>query len=555
MTDPMNRRVFLGRSALAAAAGLTAPLLQSCTGLRSASANASAGPFQPSWNSLAQYRVPDWFRDAKFGIWAHWGPQCQPERGDWYAREMYVEGNPRYRFHVERYGHPSKAGFKEVIHEWKAEQWDPEALVSLYKRVGAQYFFALANHHDNLDLWDSRYQPWNSVAVGPRKNIIGGWAKAARANGLRFGVSVHAAHSWSWFEPAQGADRQGPLAGVPYDGKLTKADGAGQWWEGLDPQDLYAQAHQPAPNFQVGNSIHARWSWGNGVTPPTDAYCRKFLDRTLDLIDRYEPDLLYFDDTAVPFWPINDIGLQIAANYYNGNLRRRGNLEAVLFGKILDEQQRQCLVWDIERGQANDILPLPWQTDTCIGSWHYDRSIYEQGRYKTAETVVRMLVDIVSKNGNLLLSIPVRGNGTIDEKELQVLEGIEAWMKVNRESIFGTRPWRVFGEGPATQGAALSAQGFNEGRGRPFTAEDIRFATRGDTLYATALGWPDSGRLVVKSLAEGSPDRGVIRSVRLLGHNGSLDWRRSGEGLSVQLPATRPADYAHVLEIKGLTLG
>jgi len=554
MIDPLDRRAFLARSALAAAAGVTAPLLQSCARPNRSSPAVAAGPFEPNWDSLRQYRVPDWFRDAKFGIWAHWGPQCQPERGDWYAREMYIEGSPRYRFHVARYGHPSKAGFKEVIHEWQAEQWDPDALVSLYKRVGAQYFFALANHHDNLDLWDSRFQPWNSVAVGPRKNIIAGWAKAARANGLRFGVSVHASHAWSWFEPAQGADREGPLAGVPYDGKLTKAAGAGQWWEGLDPQELYAQAHQPAPDFQVGNSIHARWSWGNAVTPPSDAYCRKFLDRTLDLIDRYQPDLLYFDDTAVPFWPINDIGLQIAAHYYNGNLRRHGELEAVLFGKILDEQQRQCLVWDIERGQANEILPFAWQTDTCIGSWHYDRNLYEQGRYKTAETVVRMLVDIVSKNGNLLLSVPVRGSGTIDEKELQVLEGIEAWMGVNRESIFGSRPWRVFGEGPATQGAALSAQGFNEGRGRPFTAEDIRFTTRGGTLYATALGWPESGRLVVKSLADGSPDRGQIRSVRLLGNQGVLPWDRNREGLSVQLPARRPCDHAYVLEIDGLTL-
>jgi hypothetical protein len=227
------------------------PLLQSCAVTHSG----NIGADQPI-NGIALYRVPDWFA-MQFGIWAHWGPQCQPERGDWYAREMYIEGNPRYRFHVEHYGHPSKAGFKEVIHEWKAEQWDPDALVSLYKRVGAQYFFALANHHDNLDLWDSRFQPWNSVAVGPRKNIIDGWAKAARANGLRFGVSVHAAHSWSWFEPAQGADRDGPLAGVPYDGKLTKADGAGQWWDGLDPRTCMPRPTSRHPTSRSGTPIHA----------------------------------------------------------------------------------------------------------------------------------------------------------------------------------------------------------------------------------------------------------------------------------------------------------
>ena len=171
----------------------------------------ATGKFQPAWESLKQYQTPEWFRDAKFGIWAHWGPQCQPEDGDWYARGMYEEGSGQYKFHVAQYGHPSKFGFKDVIHEWKAENWDPEKLMALYKRAGAQYFFALANHHDNFDNYDSKYQPWNSVAIGPKKDLIGGWAKAARASGLRFGVSVHAAHAWTWYEPAQGADKKGRL--------------------------------------------------------------------------------------------------------------------------------------------------------------------------------------------------------------------------------------------------------------------------------------------------------------------------------------------------------
>jgi alpha-L-fucosidase len=556
MAQPLRRRTFIAHGAMAATATLAAPLLQSCAHRARTSPTVPSGPFQPDWDSLTQYRVPEWFRDAKFGMWAHWGPQCQPERGDWYARNMYLEGTSQYRDHLERYGHPSGAGFKDIIHEWKAENWDPDALVSRYRRVGAQYFFALANHHDNLDLWDSRFQPWNAVSVGPRKNIISGWARAARANGLPFGVSVHASHAWSWYEPAQGADREGPLAGVPYDGKLQKADGAGRWWDGLDPQDLYAQSHRPAEGFLNPNSISSRWNWGNGVTPPDEAYCRKVLDRIVDLIDRYEPDLLYFDDTALPFWPISDVGLRIAAHHYNGDMRRHhGSLQAVLFGKVLDERQRRCMVWDIERGQANEILPYPWQTDTCIGNWHYDRAVYEQDRYKMAETVVRMLVDIVSKNGNLLLNIPVRGDGTLDDKELRVLDGIEAWMTVNRECILDSRPWRVFGEGPAMRGAALSAQGFNEGKGRPFTAADIRFTTRGERLYAIALGWPDGGRLVVKSLVEGGPDAGEIRSVRLLGAPGQLRWSRDREGLTVQLPATPPCDYAYAIEVTGLRLG
>jgi alpha-L-fucosidase len=191
--------------------------------------------FLPTWESLQNYAVPEWYRNAKFGIWAHWGPQCEPEHGDWYGRGMYEEGSDHYKYHVQKYGHPSKFGFKDVIHQWKAEKWDPDQLVALYKRVGAKYFFAMANHHDNLDLWNSKYQSWNSVNVGPKKDLIGGWAKAAKKQGLPFGVSVHASHAWMWFEPAQGSDKSGPLAGVPYDGKITKADGKGAWWAGMDP--------------------------------------------------------------------------------------------------------------------------------------------------------------------------------------------------------------------------------------------------------------------------------------------------------------------------------
>ncbi|GAA5020946.1 hypothetical protein GCM10025794_07830 [Massilia kyonggiensis] len=193
---------------------------------RSALAATSPGPFTADWDSLAAYRTPDWFRNAKFGIWAHWGPQCEPEHGDWYARNMYKEGSNQYRYHLEKYGHPSKFGFKDVIRQWRAEQWDPDALLALYRKAGARYFVALANHHDNFDLYDSRFQPgWNSTRIGPKKDLIAGWAKAARAQGLRFGVSVHAAHAWTWYEVAQGADKAGPYAGIPYDGVLTAAAG------------------------------------------------------------------------------------------------------------------------------------------------------------------------------------------------------------------------------------------------------------------------------------------------------------------------------------------
>ncbi len=503
------------------------------------------GPFQPSWGSLSQYQVPEWYRDAKFGIWAHWGPQCEPEHGDWYARQMYQEGNSDYKFHVEHYGHPSKFGFKDVIHQWKAENWDPQKLLALYKRAGAQYFFALANHHDNFDNFDSQYQPWNSMNMGPKKDLIGGWAKAARDNGLRFGVSVHAAHAWSWYEVSQGADKKGPLAGVPYDGKLTKANGAGLWWEGYDPQDLYAQNHVP------GRRLEWDWNAARGSSVPDAAYCQKFYNRTIDLINKYRPDLIYFDDTVLPLYPVSDAGLKIATHYYNSSMQwNDGKLQGVLFGKILNEQQRHCMVWDIERGQSNTIEPLPWQTDTCIGSWHYDRGIFERHGYKSTKTVIQTLADVVSKNGNLLLSIPVRGDGTIDSDELAVVEGIAAWMDVNREAIFGTRPWKVYGEGPASEhAAAIRAQGFNEGRGKPLTADDVRFTTKGDVLYAITMGWP-SKTLHVKSLGKDSKllDQ-AIANIQLLGSPEKVRWSQGADALAIEPMQNKPCDDAYVFKI------
>jgi alpha-L-fucosidase len=511
--------------------------------------NMQTGSFSPTWESLARYEVPEWFRDAKFGMWAHWGPQCQPERGDWYARGMYQEGSDQYKYHVEKYGHPSKFGFKDVINDWKADKWDPEAIVSLYKKAGAKYFMALANHHDNFDLYNSKHHKWNSTRLGPKKDLIGGWAKAAKNNGLPFAVSVHAAHAWSWYETSQRSDKNGPLAGVPYDGKLTKADGGGKWWNGYDPQELYAQNHLLSKNSENNNTIHSQWAWDNGVTPPTKAYLENFYDRTIDLIDKYDPELVYFDDTVLPLWPISDTGLRIAAHLYNKSIKKNGKLTAGIFGKILDEQQRKCMIWDIERGQSNKIEPLPWQTDTCIGQWHYDRRVYDNNRYKTPATVIHTLIDVVSKNGNLMLNVPLRGDGSIDEKARATVDGIAEWMSINSEAIYGTRPWHTFGEGPAIAGAApISAQGFNEGRGKPFTAEDIRFTTKDKVLYAALMGWPVNKSIIVKTLGEA---KNKINNVSLLGIPGRLAFTQTAEGLRVTLPEHVSGKIAYVLKIEG----
>ena len=509
--------------------------------------------FKPNWESLSKYKVPDWFRDAKFGMWAHWGPQCEPEAGDWYARGMYQEGSWQYKFHVKKYGHPSKFGFKDVINVWKADKWNPEELVNLYKDSGAKYFMAMANHHDNLDLYDSKYQPnWNTTKLGPKKDIIAGWEKAARKAGLPFAVSVHAAHAWSWFETSQRADKKGDLAGIPYDGNLTKEDGAGTWWEGLDPQELYAQNHPLSENSLNNGTIHSQWNWGNGVAKPSDAYIEKFYNRTIDLIDKYNPDLVYFDDTALPLWPISDAGLRIAAHLYNKSLEKNETVQTVVTGKILDEQQRKAMVWDIEKGQSNNIEPLPWQTDTCIGNWHYDRGVYNDKRYKSAKTVIHTLVDVVSKNGNLMLNIPVRGDGSIDELERKIVEEIGVWMKLNSTSIYGTRPWKIFGEGPQQESAAaLTAQGFNEGKGKPYTFKDIRFAQKEDILYATVMAWPEDGKILIKSLGKESkyhPQK--IKKIKLLSTGEKLKYKQHSDFLEVYFPNDQPkASYANVLEI------
>jgi len=356
---------------------------------------------------------------------------------------------------------------------------------------------------------------------------------------MYFGISIHSAHAWTWYEPAQRADKEGPLAGVPYDGKLTKADGKGKWWNGFDPQELYAQNHPLSENSENNWMIHSQWAWGNGAYPPSDEYCMNFFNRNVDMMNRYNPDLVYYDDTAMPLWPVSDVGLRAVAHYYNKSVKaNNGKNEAVVFAKILSEEQQNALVWDVEKGVPDQLQKKPWQTCTCLGSWHYDRSIYEHSRYKSAKTVVHMLIDIISKNGNLLLSVPQRGDGTIDDKEIKVLEEIAAWMAVNSEGVYETRPWTIFGEGPVAEASnPINAQGFNEGRHQPYTAKDIRFVTKGDILYVHVLALPEDGKVVIQSLSKGNPlMQKAINKVELVGSKTPVKFERTAEGLLIELP-------------------
>jgi alpha-L-fucosidase len=496
-----------------------------------------AGSFRPNWESLKAYRLPDWYRDAKFGIWAHWTPQSVPEQGDWYAHGMYVQGSAQYDYHVKTYGHPSRFGYKDICNLWKAENWDPEELIRLYSRAGAKYFVALANHHGNFDCWDSKHQPWNSVNVGPKKDVVGTWERAARANGLKFGVTYHGtpARVWREFMPVRyGSDATGPLRGVPYDGVLTKADGQGKWWDGMDPRAFNGRPHHK--------------------NDPCPEFVDDFMLRVQDVIDKYNPDLLYFDDGAafgkdLRVWlGMPELTPHIMAYYYNAHMRRNaGKLDAVFNIKVVPAPLRGTLVRDFEMTQASGIELDPWQTDACLGNYHYDRSLYENHRYRTAEEIVHLLVDVVSKNGNLLLSIPLPGDGRPDDDEVAFLDRFGDWMAINSEAIHYSRPWKIYGEGPSGSGAGVSLYW---GSLPPFVSSDIRFTTRGDTLYAIALAWPEDGTLVIKSLASDSPHyRGQIARIGLLGSDPDLEWSRNADGLTVSLPQKPPCDFAYVFKI------
>lgn len=519
MMDFSRRSLLAGAAAMAGCA--TAPK--------------TPGPFEASWDSLiSHYRTPDWFADAKLGIWAHWGPQCVPEFGDWYGRLMYIQGSPFYEHHVATYGHPSEVGFIDLIGRWRAEAFEPEALLDLYQAAGAKFIVSMANHHDNVDMFASAHHEWNTTRIGPMRDIVGIWERAVRARGLRFGVSNHAAHAWHWWQTAYGYDAMGPRAGVRYDAaRLTRADGAGKYWQGLDPQVLYTGATMAPPDgidsIAAMNAFHDANSgqWIETIPPNNHAFARSWALRQRDLIDRYKPDYCYFDNYALP---LEHYGLEATAHFYNAALNWRGETPVVT-GKRLDASQRRGIVESVERGFLTDTRAEVWQTCTCIGDWHYNRARFRDRSYMPAKAVLQRLVDVVSKNGVLLLSIPLRGDGSIDSEERAILADMAAWMSVNGEAIHGSRPWRRWGEGPARIVEGMHG----EGQVGPFTAEDIRFTAKGGALYAIAMDWPAPGApLAIRALGRQALGRAVGRA-ELVG-GGPLPIRQADEALYIETP-------------------
>jgi alpha-L-fucosidase len=507
------------RSALkvVAAAAVAARTASSQTGPEFA-----PGPFQATRESLRGYRVPDWLRDAKFGIWAHWGPQSAAEYGDWYARNMYIEGHRQYKYHLQRYGHPSKFGFKDVIPTWKAEKFDPDFLMGLYTKAGAKYFVSMGVHHDNFDLWNSRHNPWNATKMGPKRDVVGEFKKAALKRGLKFGVSEHLAVSYNWFQTSHGADKEGPYKGVPYDGADPKN------------QSLYHETHPAPQNSWDESAVPLKWK-------------QHYYARVKDLLDQYEPDLLYTDGPVF----FEQWGLGLTAHLYNMSAKKNGGrTETVYANKSKTDCPTGMCLMDVERGIIDNISPAPWQTDTCVGHWHYDK----EAQYKSPKIVIDMLVDIVSRNGNMLLNFPLPSNGMLDSAELKILDEITRWMGVNSEAIYATRPWKTFGSGPALRAAAAAraafdhhaAGAFNESGRKELGLEDVRYTQKGKNLFAFAMGW-GQGPAAFPELGTGSSFQAPkITSVTLLGFPGKLQWSQEAGGLKVTLPAQKPCDHAVV---------
>jgi len=473
------------------------------------------GPFRADWESLAKYREPQWYQDAKFGIFIHWGVYSVPAFGsEWYPRNMYQQGSPEYEHHIATYGAQNKFGYKDFIPMFKAEHFDPAAWARLFREAGAKYVVPVAEHHDGFPMYESSLTDWCAGKMGPKRDILGDLAQAIRAEGLHFGASSHRAeHDW-FFD-----------GGRAFDSDVN------------DPKygDLYGPAHVRRLRPGYDNDLIEDWTY---VSPE---YADDWLARTAEIVEKYHPDLIYFD------WWIGQPSFRrnisrFAAFYYNQGADRGT-------GAIIDYKdhafQENSATLDIERGQLTDIRPSHWQTDTSVSnkSWGY----VHNDTYKTSEFVVHQLVDIVSKNGNLLLNIGPRSDGTIPEEEQQILREVGAWLKVNGEAIYGTRPWKICGEGPTK----VAGGAFHDTDTKPYTEEDFRFTRKGSTLYAIGLAWPAGGVAHIHNLGTdtpgGSPE---IQRVTLLGSEARIEWQQQGDGLTVKLPAQAPSKYGYALRIQ-----
>lgn len=520
----------------------------------------TSGPYEPTWKSIeANYSgTPEWLRDSKFGIWIHFGPQSAGESGDWYARKMYVEGTPAYENHLKNYGHPSEVGYKEVLRDWNPKKFDPQALVDIYKDAGARFLIIQGVHHDQLDMWDSKYQPWNSTRLGPKRDLIGEWEKAARKAGIRFGLTFHHEYSWWWWQTAFQSDTKGDKKGVPYDGNLTLTDGKGKWWEGLDPKYLYGINLREYET--VAEAANSRWS------PPqagifsdhleyAEWYAKWWALRMMDAVDKYNPDFIYTDGTdQQPFSGSGtgtgykcDAMQRVIADFYNKTLDRRGKVD--VFSIVKFRKQTNGTVNTCETGIPENIkTDQAWIAETPVGDWFYGPNFVY-----SSDAVIRYLLEIVARDGAVGVSIPLRPDGSLDEGCVKMLKEVGEWMRINGPGIYGSSAWSVLGEGKdgklnVLPGGFIGANQANHS----FYTTDFRFTVGKDgAIYAWCMTVPKAGdKLKIVSLGS---DTGLgqkqVTSVELLGEKNKIEWKQEADGLNIVYP-----DSAHLKTAVGFRI-
>lgn len=502
------------------------------------------GPFEPTWESIeANYPgTPDWLREAKLGLWVHFGPQAAGQSGDWYARRLYIPGTSAYKNHLRKYGHPSKVGYKDVLRDWNPDKLDPAKLVEIYRDAGVRFLIIQGVHHDQFDMWDSEYQPWNSTRMGPKRDLLGEWATAARKADIRFGVTFHHEYSWWWWQTAFQSDTEGARAGVPYDGNLTSADGKGQWWEGLDPRLLYGINLREYNG--VAKAANSLWS------PPAPGIFRNHLQfnewyakwwalRMMDAVDKYQPDFIYTDGTdQQPFSGSGtgtgykcDAMQRVIADFYNKTLARRGTVDVF---SIVKFRKKTNGTVNTEEGHIPRHIKTDqdWIGETPVGDWYYGPDFTY-----SSDAVIRYLLEQVSRDGNVGICVSLLPDGSLDEGSSTMLKEIGKWMRINGQGIYGSRAWIKLGEGSNyLPGGKIGGRQANQ----KFATSDFRFTVgRDGSLYAWCMTVPQAGdKLRITSLGKESGLLAEpVSSVEMLGSKRRIKWKQEEGALVIECPS------------------
>ena len=524
---------------------------------------AAPGPFEPTWASIEKNYPgePAWLRESKFGIWVHFGPQSAGESGDWYARRLYAPDTPASRNHREKFGHPSEVGYKEVLRDWNPTKLDPAALTKLYHDAGARFLLIQGVHHDNFDLWDSQYQPWNSVNIGPKRDLIGEWAKACRADGMRFGITFHHEYTWWWWQTAFGSDADGAKKGVPFDGNLTLADGKGKWWEGLDPRLLYGINLREYQG--VAKASYTDWSAApagifTNHLPYAKWYATQWALRVMDAVDKYDPDCIFTDGTVQGPFTGNGTGTGIKADaaphaisyFYNRALERRGKVDTFSIVKFRSKTNGTVTTEEF-RIPAAIKTDQPWIGEAPVGDWFYGPDFtYDSGM------MIHYIIEAVARDGNAALCIPMREDGSLDSGAVTMLQEVGAWMRRNGEAVYGSHAWKIPGEGEIVKGELKMLPGGKLEQKHAdfkFGSEDFRFTVGKDgALYAFCMTVPAAETtLKIKALGTDAHLLGrPVKSVKLLGHDGAPQWKQEPDALVISCPAAMPFATAVVFRIE-----